>query len=206
MPECREMPYGAFTRCSSLSKIYAPQCISIGQYAFTGCSLLTTVSFPKCLSLHYMGVFTGCFNLSKIYLLGPCPLNWLTQSINWINTFDNSPITQSSYLGYFGSIYVRASLLSFYQHDKYWSKYSSHFVGVENIYSTSASITNGECNFDYDEVAEDTSIQAHIIPSAGYSFPTSILVTGADYVYDSVTGNITLSNPNSEIIVSAICE
>lgn len=46
------------------------------------------------------------------------------------NIFAYTPMSSSSYLGYFGSIYVPASLLASYKTATYWSQYSSRMVGI----------------------------------------------------------------------------
>jgi hypothetical protein len=45
-------------------------------------------------------------------------------------TFVYTTLSLSSYLGYYGSIYVPASLLASYKTAQYWSQYSSRMVGI----------------------------------------------------------------------------
>ena len=45
--------------------------------------------------------------------------------------FNNTPIKFSSYLGYYGSIYVPAELVSAYQTASNWSEYADRFVAIE---------------------------------------------------------------------------
>lgn len=44
--------------------------------------------------------------------------------------FANTPIANTTYLGYFGSIYVPASLLASYKTATNWATYSSRMVGI----------------------------------------------------------------------------
>jgi len=44
--------------------------------------------------------------------------------------FSNTPIHLSTYLGYFGSIYVPASLLASYKTATNWATYSNRMVGI----------------------------------------------------------------------------
>ena len=46
--------------------------------------------------------------------------------------FYNTPITNSSYLGYFGSFYVPKSLLAAYVTDSRWGAYPSRFTTIED--------------------------------------------------------------------------
>lgn len=69
--------------------------------------------------------FYSCRKLSSLYLMGSSVV-----SLGGTNVFTYTPMSVSTYLGYFGSIYVPASLLTAYQAARYWSVYSSRFVGV----------------------------------------------------------------------------
>jgi hypothetical protein len=46
------------------------------------------------------------------------------------DVFNFSPIMDSSYVGYYGSIYVPASLITAYKTSTYWSTISNRLVGV----------------------------------------------------------------------------
>ena len=50
--------------------------------------------------------------------------------------FNNTPITSSAYLGYFGSFYVPASLLAAYVTDSRWGAQASRFTTIEDNLST----------------------------------------------------------------------
>lgn len=122
-PQCISISAGAFSSCYSLSNISFPNCTYIGSYAFCSCSALTVISFPNCTSIESYA-FRYCRNLSSFYFMG----SYILSITNL--TFDDTPLSLSSYLGYYGSIYVPASLLASYQTAQYWSQYSSRMVGI----------------------------------------------------------------------------
>ena len=122
-PNCTSIGNQAFYVCTSLSNINFPNCTSIGNQAFYLCSALTVVSFPNCTSIGNYA-FRYCKNLSSFYFMG--------SSIPYIGTytFNDTTLTFSSYLDYYGSIYVPTSLLASYKTAQYWSQYSARMVGV----------------------------------------------------------------------------
>lgn len=145
-PECTSIGANAFCNCCNLTTISFPECVSIGFNAFGDCSNLTTVSFPKCTTINgyafhictnlsfisfpkcsFIGsqAFYFCKQLSQIYLTGSS-VPFLSDS----NAFSYTPISNSSYLGYFGSIYVPSSLVTSYKTAENWSIYSSRIVGI----------------------------------------------------------------------------
>ena len=71
-----------------------------------------------------MNAFYGHEQLLSAYFLG--------SSIPTIgaSVFYRTPITNSSYYGYYGSIYVRASMLTDWQNAIGWTPYSDRFVGL----------------------------------------------------------------------------
>lgn len=122
-PECTSIDAYAFHSCTNLTTISFPECTFIGNYAFSNCSNLTTVSFPKCTSIG-SSIFSNCQKLESVYLMG--------SSIPTLGTgvFNSTPITVSTYLGYFGSIYVPSSLLASYKTATNWATYSNRMVGI----------------------------------------------------------------------------
>ena len=122
-PSCTTIGAYAFSSCYSLSSINFPKCTSIGANAFNTCSALTVVSLPNCTYLNQY-VFRSCINLSSFYFMGSS----IPSITNY--TFNYTTLSFSSYLGYFGSIYVPASLLASYKTAQYWSQYSSRMVGI----------------------------------------------------------------------------
>lgn len=104
-PECTTIGSSAFANCYKLTSISFPSCTSIGGSAFANCSNLTTASLPECISIG-TGAFSNCSKLSQLYIgTSNC-------SLANTNTFLNTPFSNSTYLGYFGSIYVPSDYVS----------------------------------------------------------------------------------------------
>ena len=148
-PSCSFVASSAFQECTSLARIDFPLCGSIGGSAFKSCPSLTNVELPvlssigvsafhSCINLEKItlpniryftsSVFYGCVKLSQVFLLGPN----VAGIINYGNggVFGNTPISKSTYLGYFGSIYVPASLYDSYMAVSTWSPYYDRFVSL----------------------------------------------------------------------------
>ena len=123
-PSCTIIDGCAFSGCSSLQSISFPNCTSIGQNAFQNFSSLQSVSFPICSNIG-SGAFVECVFLSAIYLLSSRVCT-LTNS----DAFNYTPMSLSSYLGYFGSIYVPSSLVASYKTATNWTYYADRIVGV----------------------------------------------------------------------------
>nr|DAQ06923.1 MAG TPA: leucine-rich repeat protein [Caudoviricetes sp.] len=154
-PECKEIGYQAFKGCTKLAKLSFPKCTTIqtgafsgynGQYyinntslksayfpectliysnAFNGCRALETASFPKLRVLSTFA-FAFCSYLMSLYLLGESVVTMQSTM-----TFYGTPISSASqYTKAYGSVFVRASLLSAYLTATYWSAYSSRIVGL----------------------------------------------------------------------------
>lgn len=119
LPRCSSIGYQAFSGCSALQSIYLPKVTKIYSYAFDKCSSLQVVSLPKCDYL-ITSCFRSCYSLSAIYL----------QKRPYIsgNIFVSTPITTSSYLGYFGSIYVLEEDLSWFKTATNWVAFSSRMT------------------------------------------------------------------------------
>ena len=148
---CMVIPYEAFAGCSNLSEVSFPECKVVYSRAFNQCYSLNAISLPMCSTI-YGEVFRDCTNLTKAYipLCGNIPhstfLNCQSLSQLIVGTslskicyladtgaLSSTPIAKSSYLGYFGSIYVPDSLVLEYRSAKYWSTYSSRITGVSNL-------------------------------------------------------------------------
>ena len=110
-----------FAYCSGITSLDLTGYTSIGNSAFAGCTL-SYISVPNC---SYIGsnVFYGCTKLESIYILStsiPILSNY--------NAFTNTPISNYTYLGYFGSIYVLSSLVNLFKTATNWSRYSSRIT------------------------------------------------------------------------------
>lgn len=115
----------AFYRCYQLSNISALSASIIGGQAFGFCSSLTSISLPGLTSLLGSSAFSNCIALESVYLLG-------TTIPTTISTtpFVSTPLDNSTYLGYYGSIYVRESLLASWQTKANISIYADRMVGL----------------------------------------------------------------------------
>lgn len=122
-PECSSIGVGAFSRCTYLNSLSFPKLQLIGSGAFYSCSNLSVASFPMCSSIYY-SAFQYCSKLESLYLMG--------SSVAKLgpSAFTYTPMSLSSYLGHFGSIYVPSSLLSSYQAATNWAAFSARMVGV----------------------------------------------------------------------------
>lgn len=120
---CTTILNSAFMSCSNLINLSTPECTNIGSSAFNGCSKLPMISFPKCQQIA-SSAFYNCKSLSSAYFMG--------SSIPTIGTniFMYTPMSNSTYLGYFGSIYVPSSLLASYKTATNWATYSARMVGI----------------------------------------------------------------------------
>lgn len=112
-----------FYRCSKLKRVVAPGLSRVATGAFSSCSSLAFFS-GKCLSYISSYAFYDCRNFS-VFLLSSYVS--LTKSIGDF-AFANTPLENSTYLGYYGSFYVPESYLASYQADSYWASYSARFA------------------------------------------------------------------------------
>lgn len=122
-PVCISINSSAFYNCNSLNNVNFSTCEYIGSSAFTSCKNITIISFPKCISIGAYA-FYNCNKLVSAYFMG--------SSIPSVGTtiFGNTPMSSTAYLGYYGSIYVPASLLASYKTATNWVTYSNRMVGI----------------------------------------------------------------------------
>lgn len=131
-----------------LRQIYLPQLSSVGYMAFYGCTRVETVSLPKCRTISALA-FASCNALKSFYLLGDS----VTQ-LNGSTVFSSTPLSNSSYLGGYGSIFVKESLLLSYQVAAGWSYYMSRLVGL-----TDDEIDQLDAERENDEITDfDTTV------------------------------------------------
>lgn len=117
---------GTFYNCVVINPVVSfSNTKSIQSSAFYGCKSIPAVIFnnSQICSL-YTYAFYGCSLLSSVYLLGS------KVSLMTTNVFTNTPMSNATYLGRFGSIYVPESMYSVYTTADYWSSYSSRFVSM----------------------------------------------------------------------------
>lgn len=122
LPMCKTLGSYTFYGCSRLGSVDLLKCKSFGAYAFYSCWALQEISIPECEMLNQCA-FVSCTHLKNIYLLGSS-----VTSLASTDVFLNTPLSLSTYLGYFGSIYVPKSLYADYVADSIWSFYSSRIT------------------------------------------------------------------------------
>lgn len=75
----KEIGYGSFAGCSSLTGIALPEAVTIiRQWAFVDCPLLAKIIIPKAVALIEEEVFMGCGNLTICCRIkeGEKPSDW----------------------------------------------------------------------------------------------------------------------------------
>ena len=130
LPNCKIISQYAFQNCYNLASISLPNCYYFSQSAFANCSSLSTVILPECKYLESYA-FIDCSNLSMLILPTSTVVSLYSQ-----NTFTNTPILNSSYLGYYGSIYVPESLYQAYRVADGWDRIQlrlAHYEGTFNL-------------------------------------------------------------------------
>ncbi len=96
----------AFYRCDTLSNLNTKVIENVTTYAFGYCSKLKSIKLTRAWdAFHY------CSSLESLYILN---CNSTVNNVITSQQFISTPISQSSYLGYYGSIYVPSSVLSYY--------------------------------------------------------------------------------------------
>ena len=72
-------------------------------------------------------VFNSCSKLATLIVNTPlvCPIG--------SGCFTNTPMLDSTYLGYYGSVYVPDNLVSQYQVATNWSSISDRITGISNL-------------------------------------------------------------------------
>lgn len=154
-----------FAWCSSLEEIDFPECTNSAAGAraynlFSNCISLKRVNLPKLQvgssNVEGFGLFYRCTNLSYINLanyskitdyhtfeycesLETLIIGTALSEVCVITTstiFDTTPMSKSSYLGYYGSIYVPASLVDAYKTATNWAVYSDRITSIDNLPTT----------------------------------------------------------------------
>lgn len=124
IPKCTEILDFCFSGCTNLTSVYLPVCGTIWNNAFSGCQKLPSISLPKCRIL-YNAAFSGCSRLSSVYI----GLEYSSVcTLRSVNVFNSTPMSNSTYLGYFGSIYVPSSLYASYSTATNWAAYANRIT------------------------------------------------------------------------------
>lgn len=141
LPRVSSIGINAFFNCINLSEIKATYLNSLGQSALAGCSNLKNIDALTIDNIAYLALLNcsnlesikacyidqsaiwNCTHLSNIYLLTAS-----SNAINIANQLSTTPIGNSTYLGYYGSIYVPSSRVSVYQAN--YASYSERFTSL----------------------------------------------------------------------------
>lgn len=118
---------GCFYSCTALQTLVLPEVNITVSNVFAYCYALSTLILPKVSKISSTYGFRNCYHLLSLYLLSTAVVSLVNA-----NAFFSTPISTytTSTGGVYGSIYVRASLLSAYQSASVWSAYSARFVGL----------------------------------------------------------------------------
>lgn len=122
-PELVSVKAGIFAGCTLLNDVSIPKCSFVNQAAFRSCANLSRISIPMCENIIGSSVFANCTTLEKVVLMSESVC-----LLSRTNAFASTPISNSSYLGYFGSIYVPASLVDSYKAATNWSAYADRIT------------------------------------------------------------------------------
>ena len=118
---CTAIGSSAFSGCVKLKDVYVPVLNCVEQKMFSDCGSLNTISLPVCNKLSD-SAFYNCKKLESIYLLSTSIVTLIA------NAFTNTPISKSTYLGYYGSVFVPSSLVDSYKTANAWSIYSDRIT------------------------------------------------------------------------------
>ena len=123
VPLLQTLSSDCFAACE-LTSIYLSNVTAIPYGGFYNCQKLDTAIFPI-VSYINANAFYMCYRLISLYLLGS-----VVVSVTG-DPYGQTPISSySTIAGRYGSVFVRASLVTAYQSAKYWSGISSKIVGL----------------------------------------------------------------------------
>jgi hypothetical protein len=130
LPLILRLEMSFFESCTALMDVSIPSCSSLYSYAFKSCTSLSFLSLPA-LNNIYPSVFMNCTSLETLVLTSTTMVK-LSNS----NAFNNTPMNNSTYLGYFGSIYVPSDLVDSYKASTNWTYLSDRITSIENLPTT----------------------------------------------------------------------
>jgi len=151
-PEASVVGLYAFHSCTSLTSVNLPKCSVIGASAFCYTNNLESINVPLCKIIEstafYMGgkkvsvlsvpicssIYSRCFELmtSLHTLIIGTDLSFVCSAIG-IEIFHYTPMQYSSYLGYYGSVYVPDSLVEDYKIATNWVSIADRITGISNL-------------------------------------------------------------------------
>ena len=199
--------------CASLTSINLPGVSAIanvgGMYNNAN---LTTVSMPGLISMSSGGGFMSCTKLEEICLpqvniLGAGAFSWCTSlrsvillrksiSLTDANLFYKTPISDSSYLGYFGSIYFPSQYVDYYKTANNWSRYSSRIAPIPNQESYDAAYAY-ESEFTSSTITEIPASKSSIIATLPYAFASCASLLEINLPECTLVGSNTFLNCSS---------
>lgn len=128
-PSCTRIDSNAFNKCSSLTEIDFPLCSSVSANAFSNCIMLETVYLGSMASSSiYISVsaFYNCAKLQSLFILTASASTGILSA----NAFNNTPISDSTITGSFGSIYVPASMVNAFKAANNWSLFADRITAI----------------------------------------------------------------------------
>lgn len=189
IPQCSKIEYSAFANATFLTDIYAPLITRLSSGVFYTCKSLKNVTMPY---INYIesSAFYGCNSLDK--------LEFFTYSINIAssNCFAYTPFSASSYLGYYGSIYVPTSAVEIFKSKTNWAVYAdritnlpsandSKYIYAYEFYYNSAMTEIPEERKNVEIVLSEAFTKATAIPSV--YLPNCSLISSRAFAYCSMS-------------------
>ena len=111
---------------STVLDIKLKNCYTAGYFCYS-CSNLEDV-YNYEVPAFYANNYYICSKLSAVIIDGST-----FTSLYGANVFSSTPITNSTYLGYYGSIYVRNSMVDTYKNNGNWKSYSSRITSITDL-------------------------------------------------------------------------
>jgi len=133
---------GAFAS-TGISSVEFPALMKVNAYTFASCKSLQQISLQCCDAIMGSCAFQSCTSLESVYLFGNS-----VASLSAVNAFASTPMSLSSYLGHFGSIFVPSDVYASYLTAQYWSTYSSRLVSCPVTYGSNISPFDGEVTLE----------------------------------------------------------
>lgn len=112
-----------FSWLSHLKNIYLDALSATDSSMFANCTAIEMISLPGVSRINTQ-TFNGCTALKSVYLLYSSSMVSLMHSSAFLNT----PMLDSTYLGYFGSIFVPSSMVASYKTYGVWSWFSDRIA------------------------------------------------------------------------------
>ena len=150
----------AFYNCYKLPNFSFPLVFPDGdQSTFYNCSALSQITMDG--GRIGASTFYNCSSLESLYFLGA---STTVPQLGNINAFQNTPMSNSAYLGHYGSIYVPSAMVASFKAATNWITYSNRITALpsefdskfayayefySNIYSSLTAIPSEKQNVEY---------------------------------------------------------